>query len=111
MRLPSIKTIEKSFPYLLRGDVKKIRKILENYYDYPEICPEFCLSKIDEILETSGVQYIQDKRDNCWQNYGILFCNAGDTYATTFLYDYDRGNYYIGCWRDIVKRYPRRFDY
>jgi hypothetical protein len=107
MRLPSIKTIEKSFPYLIREDVKKIRKILENYCNSPEIC----LSKIDEILETYGVEYIEDSRDNCRQTQGILYCNAGDTYAKTILYDYDKGNYYISCWEDIVQRNPKRFGY
>ncbi len=109
MRLPSIKTIEKSFPYLIREDVKKIRKILENYCD----SPRKTLSRIDKILETCGVEYLEDNRDkgNFSENYGILYCNTGDTYATTILYDYDRGNYYISCWGDIVERYPKRFDY
>jgi hypothetical protein len=105
MRLPSIKTIEKSFPYLVREDVKKIRKILENYCD----SPWKCLSKIDEFLETCGLEYIEDNRDSFRGNYGVLYCNAGDTYATTFLYDYDKGNYYISCWGDIVERHPKRF--
>ena len=109
MRLPSIKTIAKSFPYLIGEDVKKIRKILETYC----YSPRKCLSKIDEILETCGVEYIEDNRDkeDFRENHGILYCNAGDTYATTILYDYDKGNYYISCWGDIEKRYPRRFDY
>ena len=100
MRLPSIKTIEKSFPYLVKEDVKKIRKILETYC----YSPRKCLSKIDKILETCGVEYIKDIRDNYIQELGVLYCNAGDTYATTIFYDYDKGNYYISCWGDIVER-------
>ena len=106
MRLPSIKTITKEFPYLTRDDVKEVRRILERYC----YSPEKCLRKIDKILETSGVEYIESLEDNYNEESGILYCNAGDTYATTIFYDYSKCRYYIGCWGDVVEKYPKRFE-
>jgi len=37
----------------------------------------------------------------------ILYCNAGDTYAATFIFNHSTGQVRIGCWGDIVERLPR----
>ena len=109
MRLPSIKTIAKEFPTLPREGVKKVREILERYC----YSPGKCLREIDKIIETCGLEYIEstEDKDNYRKNSGILYCNAGDTYATTFLYDYRKGRYYISCWGDMIEKYPKRFGY
>ncbi len=33
----------------------------------------------------------------------IMYLNAGDTYATTLIFNHNQGRVYLGCWGDIVK--------
>lgn len=59
------------------------------------------LSIADEILNTSGVEYIPAGSNA--KSPAIEYCNAGDTYASTLMYVSGRG-YRVGCWGDIVER-------
>jgi len=55
--------------------------------------------RIDQILETHGVEYLgKHKRTGLH----VYYCNAGDTYATTVIFHGD--NLTAGCWGDLVER-------
>lgn len=106
MRLPSLKTISKEFPYLHPEDVKKVRKTLENYCHQPIKC----LKKLNLLLEGCGIEYISDRRDSDVEIYGIEYVNLGDSYVATFCYDRDSGRLFISSWGDIVEKNSKRFS-
>lgn len=58
------------------------------------------MERIDKILGTHGVEYIP--RGSNTKSPAIVYCNAGDTYATTILMV--NGRFRVGCWGDIVER-------
>jgi hypothetical protein len=105
VRLPSIKTISQRFPYL-HDEVKEIRNILERYAHHRPLC---CLKKINTILECCGVEYIADRDDDYFNNYGVEYVNTGHSYAATFCYDRKNNRLFISTWGDIVERNPKRF--
>ncbi len=107
MRLPSLKTIAKFFPYLIGEDVKKVRNILENCCHHPITC----LKKLNPVLEGCGIEYIADVEDDQHSAHGLEYVNMGDPYVSTFIYDRRTERLFISCWGDVVEKNPRRFGY
>jgi hypothetical protein len=101
---------------------KKIHKILayfrENpHYNYDYSLIENAMRQIDAILDTCGVESIhlnmgfeieglreEDTRDKYWWDCVLLYCNTGETYQTTILYDVNRDRFLIGSWGDWYER-------
>ena len=54
---------------------------------------------VNRILGTHGVEYLGKRKGN--RNH-VYYCNAGDTYATTVLFDGDHLR--VGTWGDLVER-------
>jgi hypothetical protein len=69
--------------------------------------PETIMRAIDVVLETCGTEAIWGS-SSCTQPVAE-YCNAGDTYAATILYDYVAGKYRITSWGDWVERYGDRY--
>lgn len=93
---PSVKAIRQAFGQrLMRGYATRIRRIMEDSPNTPG-----ALARIDNILGTHGVEYIQQGHDS--KSPAILYCNAGDAYSTTIMKV--NGRFRIGCWGDIVER-------
>jgi hypothetical protein len=63
------------------------------------------LHAIDLALGTHGVEALGpvDMRSGPPYEY----CNAGDTYSTTIVYDRDRDRLIVASWGDIAERDPR----
>ena len=106
MRLPSLKTITKFFPYLIGEDVKEVRRILENYCHRPIVC----LKKLNPVLDGCVIEYIEDVEDDQHDCHGLEYINMGDTYVSTFIYDRRTGRLFISCLSDVVEKNPRRFS-
>lgn len=53
---------------------------------------------VDVILGTHGVEYLGKRKGN--RNH-VYYCNAGDTYATTVLFDGEHLR--VGTWGDLVE--------
>lgn len=68
------------------------------------------MSAINELLDMFGVEGIGGGDD--WHNGyapAYSYCNTGDSYAATILYEYRTGRFFIGSWGDIVERHPKLF--
>ena len=76
---------------------------LEGRFDYVlETCKgstNLVEGAVDRILRTHGVEYLGQRKRN--RNH-VYYCNAGDTYATTVLFDGDRLT--VGCIGDLVEK-------
>ena len=116
MRIPTVKSLRE-----IAGDrAKELRKVLEitKRSDLEAILDKYhatkgwyngCyhlmplhiakLSIADEILGTSGVEYIESDSSKPSFDY----CNTGDTYAPTLI-RFTTGTYRVGYWGDIVER-------
>lgn len=96
---------------LLRGcDLKPYR-----YRDGAGNRIEKKMCAIDHILGTCGVEALEAPEDadvDCCHDYfdGLiaLYCNAGDTYATTIAYDVERGRFEITTVGDLVESFEAR---
>lgn len=118
--IPSVKTLERLSP----GNGRELRRCLESYSYcrqhpagaarivecyHPPSKWDVRLTVCDAIMRTHGVEYISHKDDTFRESYGLSYCNTGDTYAPTLVYDHSRGTYRVTSWGDIVERYPNRY--
>jgi hypothetical protein len=72
--------------------------------------PEVILHAIDEVLGTCGTETIRgDVYDAYTDDIVAEYCNAGDTYAVTILYDYMRREYRLMSYGDWVEKYGDRY--
>lgn len=69
--------------------------------------PETRMHAIDALLGTHGTEALWGK-DSCTIP-AAEYCNNGDTYALTILYDYVKGCYRLTSWGDFVERFERRY--
>jgi len=104
MRLPSVKTIENSIADC-REDAKKIRNLMETYYDRPRKL----LKEVDKVLGAHGVEYLKPKEYNKNGDTGVYFVNMGYNYISTLCYDTKLDRIFISCCGDIIEKNPRRF--
>ena len=77
------------------------------YHDPDPDKPETIMRAIDVVLDTCGTEAIWGSQ-SCTMPVAE-YCNSGDTYATTILYDYDRRCYCLTSWGDWVERYGDRY--
>jgi hypothetical protein len=104
-RLPSIATIVRDLQPDCVEDARKIRRIMNAFAHNPRRM----LARVNEFMGAHGVEYIQDRLDECNQSYGIEYINQGDSYIPTLCWDRSSGRIFISCWGDIVEKNPRRF--
>ena len=73
------------------------------------------MAAIDKILHTCGVEAIENEDggfdDPYWGSAIALYCNAGDTYAPTILYDIEACRYKITTWGDWYEANEAKPDY
>ncbi len=77
------------------------------YHEPRPEAPETIMHAINAVIETCGTEAI-------WGNASVTqpaaeYCNTGDTYATTILYDYIAGKYRLTSWGDFVERFEKRY--
>lgn len=78
----------------------EIAKKVRFYWNNPKAFPrDLRMKLINALIETHGVEYLgQHKRTGSQ----IEYCNAGDVYATTILFEGDHLR--VGCWGDLAER-------
>lgn len=54
---------------------------------------------VDSVLNTCGVEFLGIHKRT---DQRIYYCNAGDTYATTVIFD--GGRLVVGCWGDYADK-------
>lgn len=77
------------------------------------------MAAFDAILDTCGVEAIDAAAigdddvdwDSFWCDTVALYCNAGDTYASTILWDRDAGRFRITTWGDWVESRSEKPDH
>jgi hypothetical protein len=62
---------------------------------------ELVMHALDQLLETSGVEVIEDPADP--RQAAALYLNAGDTYTPTILFDSCTRRYRLTTWGDFVE--------
>lgn len=71
--------------------------------------PECIMRAIDAELGTYGVEAIEGRYvDRYHGTIQATYCNTGDTYATTILYDCEDQKYRLTSWGDFVERFGDR---
>lgn len=105
--IPSVRTIM-SIPGVSREQAKQIRKIMEDASSSCKACDE-AMVRIDKVLGTHGTEAIRCREwiDRYHQDIRIVYCNAGDTYAWTVLFDTEAMRFSVGCYGDMVERLER----
>jgi hypothetical protein len=116
MNIPSVKTIKQRLPWLDKLDrldpdvaARAVREAMEWDKRHQG---NFCLAalkRMNDVLETFGVEYIQSSQDTQYGSEGLSYLNTGGPYVPTVIYDHGKGKWIIGAWGDIVEREPRRF--
>ena len=73
--------------------------------------PEQVMCALDEILETFGVEAVTVEGawvDRFHGNIVATYCNSGDTYDATVVYDSEAGEYLITSWGDFLEDWEQR---
>lgn len=91
-----------------RDSIAILSRIWENKKTY-ETEVELRLACLNEILECYGVEYIESVKDTQHEILGISYLNAGDTYANTVIYDWQKEKWFINSYGDIVESQWTRF--
>lgn len=73
---------------------------------------EIKMAALNDLLECFGVESVSI--EGAWVNryYGdtiALYCNGGDTYHTTLLYDTEKERFIISSWGDFYERAERKY--
>jgi len=130
LNLPSTKTLET----IADPDAaRKVRKLLELYRAWPNTSEgfsnlkdyiaveaphtwhwafvqcyhrpqayELVIAAANELLGLHGVEAVEDRNGRVVLEY----CNTGDTYAPTLIYNLTRRTFSVGSWGDYVERHP-----
>jgi hypothetical protein len=131
-RIPSINEIAKRIEYIDRPKARLIRKLMEAVYsgDVDALNPaewpvrrldslakraSRALELIDDVLDTCGVESIRHESydGGYWGDVVASYCNTGDTYASTILFDTERDVFYVtsyGDWLEGAER-TRRYKF
>jgi hypothetical protein len=118
---PTVKTLQTQLR-ISRETALKVRKVLDGRLD-PETFEsvsnwvrqcyhkprtiDLKLKACDEILETFGVESIEDPNayvDPYHMNFTHDYLNTGDSYAATLIRDNRTGRVFVGSWGDIAER-------
>lgn len=124
MTYPSVKTLMQ-IKDVTRADAIAIREVMKGYASIPCMCGRMSdptsadaypwnvcsyfydgkhryskMAAINKLLHTYGVEYVDAGHNRKFPAF--VYCNAGDTYATTVLKV--NGRFRVGCWGDIVER-------
>ena len=136
MRSPSVQALVKAFPKDLdrksAGLIKRLAKADDSAVHLEALiinnCPEtdkyarslyrdgyasqmwritLALHAMDEVMGTHGVESLSPEGDFSTSAPPYEYLNAGDTYATTLIYDRDKDRLFIGTYGDVVEKFPQ----
>lgn len=122
-RVPSIDKIE-SIGGIDRADAIRIRRLLDGRDDpmdyeagqrrvrecyHPPERIDLIMTVVDGILGTYGTECI---RTDGWGGEAVAeYCNNGQSYDATVLYDVERDAFYVTSWADWVETAERNGRY
>jgi len=86
-------------PKIEAGKLLRIRQMVLD----ASISVEDVMEEADKLLGTCGVEAIGSAEGALW------YCNTGDTYGTTLLYDEEGERFSVGNWGSWVEAFPKRF--
>jgi hypothetical protein len=103
-KAPSIKRLEEALN-ISREQAKLVRASIHNA-NLNGRSIEVAMDIIDKTIETHGVEAINqsDLWDKFWCECRYLYCNAGDTYCPTIIYDTLKECFILASWGDLVER-------
>lgn len=90
-------------------DYKSARELEFQSYN-PQDKLTLALYAIDELLNTCGVEYIESVDDTPTYPEGVEYCNTGDTYGATLIYDHRDGQWRIADIGTIIEYEQKRFE-
>lgn len=127
MRMPSAKKLGEAFPWMDKDEIKLVRSLGRNVDDPDKLAAivedklpathsyvrqmysdpynsgmwrrTVALNGMDEVMGMAGVEAIEVGGAVEYE-----YLNAGDTYATTLIYDADKDRLFIGTYGDVVER-------
>lgn len=98
-------------PEALRAWIERYCELTHSYarscyrdpYDSPMWRRTLVLHALDAMCGTHGVETIGGDDDDFRTPPPFEYLNAGDTYATTLIFDRGKDEITIGCWGDLVE--------
>jgi len=108
-RIPSVTRIKEELR-VTSNEAKLIRAAL-TVGDTQRDRVDLALKIVDLILDTHGVEAIrgEESNDPYYGDVVATYCNTGDTYAATILYDVGRGRFELTSWGDWVEKNTKRY--
>lgn len=121
IRAPSVKTLM-TYLRVSKPRAKYLRKAMKFELDFCQLhkltrqwvrqCHskpsevEQVIDTINHVLGYHGVEAIHDNRERpFWWDVRAIYCNTGDSYAATILYDVDKQTWNVTSWGDFVERH------
>jgi len=103
-RAPSIKRLTESLN-ITREQAKLVRASIHNA-NLDGMSIQTAMDIIDKALETHGVEVIrqEDIWNKFWCDARYVYCNTGETYCPTIVYDVDIEQFLLTSWGDLVER-------
>lgn len=115
MNTPSVKTLLKAFPHIDRKTAQAVKLAMIEDQPAPRDWHtngrriDRQMHRINELLEMHGVEYAASTDVTMTSAAGLEYCNAGDMYAVTVIYDREKGRFIVSTVGDVIERNPRRF--
>ena len=111
MRSPSLKSLARLSDNSQQMTPERCRALKAKLRDAETVQDvDAALDFANVMLEGHGVEAVRDRE---WEGYyadiGLLYVNAGDTYALTLIYDTRRDSWSVTTLGHVIERQPRRF--
>lgn len=75
--------------------IEKLKKGFERRADHISHDAHDFLASLDKNQDFHGVEWVADS---------VCYLNTGDPYSSTFLYNSEKGEVWIGSWADYLER-------
>lgn len=120
-RIPSADRIEQ-FTGCDRSTALTVRRLLDGRDSVADVMGDAdpyrnhasqVMDAINHLLDCHGVAAIthESQWDRYWGDVVALYCNTGDAYGGTILFDVERGTFYATTWADWVETQERSGRY
>lgn len=110
MRHPSVQRIE-SVLGLTRADAREIREFMECVERFEGADRHWAvynqLSAIERVIGGHGIEGIPNPARTYEDE--VSYVNMGDPYTPTVMWDCADERFRVGCWGDLIEKFPKRF--
>jgi hypothetical protein len=96
---PSVARMVKSLG-ITKAQATELKNLMNEGYVFAT------LNLADKYLNGYGREYLYSSDGSS----GVDYVNMGDTYVTTFMFDFAKNRFLVGSWGDLVETQPRRFS-